>query len=795
MIDIPLGILMTLIVFIIFLTALYFIFGSPQCDSLANQTAYSIKLAVDTVASDSFPTWEGSDVPTDSDYTYYSTASIRLCQEQGTTFWDSFFGSPPEYQIYHEVFPEGGWSWNEAYPWSGGAAGTLKFWGAMRIGIGAWKIGSSLYKKASIVGIGSEAIKGVYSKAKKTITEAQLKDLLETLAAKHSDEAADIITSAAKRPGEVLAELHKLYEADEIYQTMKNLGYITDEVDEAGRFILKNEPIPMTIAVRHADGSITDESLYVLRKSDGTIEDISTVKKSGYVDYKLSPKEIYQNYYDSVSDSQKEYLEKHFTWKPSTVEKIKNLPGEIKGTSWYKSNFQPIVNKIKSYIKRVGTAGFDVDVVEIDGNGIIFGVEKLLTDPDSSDFWYKQIIGDTTVADKIKKTLKLGTTESITKDHVAKYLSMVSDSFNGYVFIPKELTWRINREAINIFGTNLKNGVELTDEGLKVALKNFADTEAPDLVENLAGGDVTKLYSMIDDVVDNEISPHMSNFVASGDTTAFTRDAFVSHMESTAAMLQDGNEQGLKELGLMMGTIEQNKNTLPVSFKSAVLEGAKRDIKKAVYLDVTAIANPGSWYAQGFFASRTLEGCQGNSICTLAKNNLEAPLYLDEAAEKFDIKLWRPVNPLQQVAGLQALIMHVPTNPRFYVVSPCFAYAKVWKTEYEGTDTIFILPEKMETEGASNYCYADSDLINQYTIVWAVTDLLDFMPWSSFLGVLKLAKPVTQVVDKIVGTADPATLLQGILESAISWPGYPWQPLGYQEMVEAQQNAPQVLER
>jgi len=790
MISIPINILLTLMVFIVFLAALYFIFGAPQCDSLANQTAYSLKVAIDGVAYDSFPMWPGDGVPADSDYAYYKTATIRLCQEEGTTFWDSFFGRPPQFQIYHEIFPEGGWTWNEAYPWSGGAAGTLKFWAAMRIGVGVWKLGTQIYKKVTILGISSEVGKNLLERARKYLTEKQLDELMEALARKHSDEAVEIISRSVKRPGDLLIELHKLYESEEIYQTMKNLGYLTGEVDSTGRFIIKDAPIPMTIVVKHADGELTEETLYVLKRSDDTIEDISTVKKTGFVEYEVSPREIYQSYYDSVSDSQKKYLEKQFTLTPKgLVQKIENIPEGIRSTSWYKSNFQPVVDKLKSYVKRLDIAGFDANVVKTDGKGIIFAFEKALTDPEKAKFWREILLDDPSLVDKIKKTLKLTSADQIGQDQIAKYLSLLSDSFNGYVFIPKDLKWRINEAAINAIKNS--KGVISEDEIVKKVI-DFAGEEGSDLLR-LAGNDADAFSDMVKDVVKKEVvSTDFVNLVKDIEGTALTREVFIKHMGSIQELIESGDEQGIKELGLLLGTLEQNKGVMPVKFKSTVIQGAVADVKKAVYLDVTAIANPGSWYAQGLLATRALEGCQGNSICTLRKSALETPLYLDEEAQNFDIKLWRPVELWQQLAGLQAIIMHVPPHPRFYVVSPCFAIAKVWKTKYEGVDTIFILPEKVETNDSSNYCYADSDLINQYVAIWAITDFLDFMPWSRFLSILKFAKPVTEVVDKIVGTADPATLLQGILESVVSWPGAPWAPLGYQEMLAAQQNVPKT---
>lgn len=790
MLKIPIVLMTSLAIFIIILTAFYMIFGRPECDSYANQTAYSLKLAIDEVSKDYFKTWTLDGVPPDNEPSYYKTASIRLCQERGTSFWESFFGTPPEYQIYYETFPEGGWLWNEAYPWSGGAAGTIKFWGALRIGTGIWKLSSTYLTRVGIIKSFLEKAKGKLVGLKSKIFKSELQEVLEKEATEYG------IDIGVKRPGEILAELHKCYEADEVWKTMKEFGFVTEEVDEVTgkirRLIISDEKITLTIPLRTVkDGEvfIEDRILYVKRKVDGTIEDMSTELKAGFEEFRVSPAEVYKDYLETIPEEKKKFLEDMFTVAPTgIIKKVVDLPNKIKDTTWYKSNFQPIVDRIKKYIKKLGTIGYDVDVTSIleeERIGIVRGTKKLLEE----DEWYQKIIKDETFLEKVKVTFGLASIEDVTKTHIYKYTDLIQERLRGYIFIPKEMKWRINQIGMNIFEKALDEGVELTMEELENKIVEFATDEAPELINTFGEGSEATFRIIIDDILQNEfwVSGAINNYVASGDKISFVSDLFVSHMKQAGldmgGVTDEIKEAGWREFGLMIGTIEQNKNTLPMTFKAAVAEGFEKKFKRIIYLDGSAIFNPGSWYAQEFLASRSLARCEGNSVCILSKNVLETPFYLNETANKYFIRVWRPVEAWKQWAGLQAALMHVPEHPRFYVVSPCFATAKVWKTIYKGEPTIFILPEKADLgDSASNYCYADTNLVNQYTAVWAISDFLDFMPWTRFLKTIGLAEKAAEAVGKTIGIADPVTLIQGIVEGAISWPGYPWTSLTIEEM-------------
>jgi CMP-N-acetylneuraminic acid synthetase len=167
---------------------------------------------------------------------------------------------------------------------------------------------------------------------------------------------------------------------------------------------------------------------------------------------------------------------------------------------------------------------------------------------------------------------------------------------------------------------------------------------------------------------------------------------------------------------------------------------------------------------------------------------MEQPIYLSEEAQRFsgNIRVWRPISPLQQIAGFQAALQHIPSHPRFYVVSPCHATAKIWKTVYDGSDTVFVYPQKIDTQGeAANYCYADNKLINAYTTIWFVGDVLTAVE-TVFSG-------GTSLFAKVWKITDPVTVGQILAEAAISWPGMPYETLDFKIMSSTK--GPEIIER
>jgi hypothetical protein len=149
--------------------------------------------------------------------------------------------------------------------------------------------------------------------------------------------------------------------------------------------------------------------------------------------------------------------------------------------------------------------------------------------------------------------------------------------------------------------------------------------------------------------------------------------------------------------------------------KSLVSYGWKRT-KRGVWLDYNRIGQsivspynliPGDYAAKTSLqkASQIQEGgCTQNAICRIVRGGVEGPT---ESASSFTldrdvpsglkVQLWRP-NPgaLDRIpAGINTILLKMfgpKEDPNFYVVSPCFGMAKVWKNN--NTNTVYVTIEK-----------------------------------------------------------------------------------------------------
>jgi hypothetical protein len=246
-----------LIVFLLVIVgSLFLIFGSIECDSLANQTAYNLKLAIDEVAKDESdggpPFYFGDGVP-ESPF-YYRVAPIRLCQQHGEySYVRSFMGGEPDYKIYYEKFPEGffsggSWLWAENYPWSGSAASSFVFWGAMR-GV---TIGLKAISYVNAIGLwkGSKMVKSVFA----DVSDTRARDFLTAL------RDPDLFAQRVGLTDFLLedSDINKLVEglakqdAESIINGFKKAGFL--QTDPAGnllivnnRLVVSSDDIPVSI--------------------------------------------------------------------------------------------------------------------------------------------------------------------------------------------------------------------------------------------------------------------------------------------------------------------------------------------------------------------------------------------------------------------------------------------------------------------------------------------------------------------------------------------------------------------
>lgn len=813
--------LLSLVIFVIGAGTLLLIFSSPKCDSMANTTAYNLKVAIDEVSKDSFSTWSKSSVPTDSDIDYYRTVPIRLCQDKGVSWLENILGTTlePQYKIYYERFPEGGGgTWTEAYPWGGGAAASLRMWAAMRIGYGVFKLSAKYLTKLSIFTTYTEKLYGLGEKIKDDISSTAIDDI---------DEMAKLVPEVGAVPDSKPADwLIQHVKVDEAWDSVKDTaqdGTIAsiggDPAIEKGtnKLVISSAMQSPLIPVQYYDNGVSKTfyaEVYVLRDSSGEIVDMTTDASKGWPMLYVSPEDLYRDWLDTLTPNARKTYESIYVTQDEAGPLI-SLKGNLRQTGFYKTFYEPMEDKLKELVVSFDTAGYRVEITELttqEINGLKLGTIKALEDGDVS----AMLLNQPDLKDKIAKALGKSA-ESIHAGDVKDFIN--SFKLNGILFQVKGQDLEVLPLAVKKILDASSNNLVLTSDGLKQAI--FDDPAGKqimaDMQKLLGMSDIQEAKDRVGQIVENIFPAYYtpgdpisktliigSNKVGlySGFTDEYLRSLASDYYYSLGNPKIE--QEAETQLASFLGFVEQNKGELPASVitrKGMVSDILKSQAKKMIYLDGPQnILNPDSFYARALFSDLATAGCQGNSICLYSYGAAaESPIYLNETAKNYFVRVWRPVSILEQIAGWQAALQHVPEHPRFYVVSPCMATAKIWKTTYNNQPTIFVYPEKIGLEGnASNYCYADEDLIKTYTFIWLVSDVATVIQTVDGFAISKAVKDATYgitnyeavqvitdsiknsynaIANKVFSIADPITLAQGMVEGAVSWPGFPFKTL------------------
>ncbi|MHA2100621.1 MAG: hypothetical protein ACW99A_18250, partial [Candidatus Kariarchaeaceae archaeon] len=591
--NLTVNLLLMVILFLAVVVALYSVFGAPRCDSLANVTAMQLKMTIDDVTDSNFPYWNEADsVPPDA--TYYEKVPIRLCQEQGEySFIQAFFGGIPEYQIYFEKFPEsGGGAWSEAYPWSGGSGGFLVFWGAMK-GV------TALYHAGKYVVYGKAKaawIAGKYMKRLSLSLSDVNRELIETV----SDPVAfnKILKNklrAAKYfeefKGVTVVRVLKEYEAEVTVDAYRKAGFLAKkELLEVGKddfqLVISKELVDITVPQLDSAGNkIKDLPLFVKYEGEKIVEaTVETAEKSanqltkeGYEKLQQKPTDIFRSYLDMVSPEESTELKKIFALEDeigAQVSKLKTLGNKISKTRYFIKNFKPEITRHSKTLTALKTAGYKVDNTQMLPESVTawqLTIKEITKDPNLYDNLIKPEISlKTRAADKLRIKLGLKTADQITSKHVATYASKLEKELSGFAFIPNDLKYNVHRIAIE----TLKE--DATKSAYDIALK--VENQLPDLY-----GDLGKLE--VDRIINNEVMKHADELVVN--RINFETKVNLEYMKSVSEGLNSVNketkEAAAKELGVLVGFLEQNTATLPVTFQSALAKGVKRESKKIIH--------------------------------------------------------------------------------------------------------------------------------------------------------------------------------------------------------------------
>jgi len=812
--------LLMVAVFMVVIGTLFLIFGSTTCDSLANQTAFDLKWAIDEVAKDESvggpPFYLGGGVPESP--VYYRSAPIRLCQQHGEiSFIRSFIGGEPDYKIYYEKFPEGffsggSWLWSENYPWSGSAASSFVFWGAMR-GI---TIGIKVISKVSVAyGLwkGAKLIKSLGT----NVDDVRARDFLTAL------RDPDLF---AQRVGLtdffIESDLNKLVEGlteqemESILNGFKKAGFL--QTDETGKLLMVNNklvlssqdtPVYIIDKVEQPDGTFSivrkgiafkqdpnkpaglDFTKYIPLDNPDTAPISQVIDGDTYVTQMVNPSESIQNLIqdlqargdndfaqqlrdmfsfartgDPVDDFVKPTLTQRLysatvgKWKrftDSLKRKLYNIKTTVLGPDYSKALFKATVDVYA-----------DPDYID-EMNDLL----KTLDDANIG-VWQR-------IKDRVRVALGLKTWQAVTVDRLKDYADELSkrgwvmvlhetDEANVWMVMMKKI-WENPLEDTTIIRDFVKNNVPKFNEYFSNIPYLTTDINLDGLIGWLQGIATEPLM----------------------DEETFLRRGWGEFIRDTLQRLQSTDdlevEYALKELQSFIGVLAADTDAMPItSLRGKFAKYGVTELRKIVLIDGRAFVTPTSWIARGLMGE-FFEGCgdAGNNICVYSHGaRMENPIFLSEDAQNFagNIRVWRPVEVWKQYLGWQAALQHIPPHPRFYVVSPCFAMAKIWKARYNGEDTIFVAPEKLNLgDSASNYCYADTNLINAYTAIWFTADVLTVVETIVTLGVGPAAgQGAKALVGSVWKATDPVTLGQVIAEAAISWPGWPYKSLDFQIM-------------
>jgi len=816
MIKIPIWILLSLTVFLVTAGIMLMIFTSPDCDSLANQTAFYLKLAIDEVSTEEFPFYMGNNVPDNP--MYYRESPIMLCQEYGSySFFLKFMGGEPEYKIYYEIFPtgffeSGAWMWSEDYPWANSAASGFVFWGMVRgvslipkLAIRISKV-YTFWKFATLLkNVGGTLDESLMGKIR---FFANAENVVQAMLKHTTDFYGD---RAVIKIAEVLADEN----SDEILRALVKAGWL--KTDAAGdllgkidpktglvKLIVNDEKVRLVSFVKEYDSAtkthIVVQKKYAIKQTvagvfDPSKADFDDVKilnlgdpiPPGYVEAEVKPGEVFKSYIEDLAETDRS--------KAQELLELYDFEGgekiDISKVGLRKKIYDETIGRAKRYLDSIKfkymikTTVRDPEEAIYSFRGLMRAIED---DPDLYDIIFKEMepldIWQS-IKDKIRLKLDLSATEEIKTEHLRKFLNKITTESSGSLVLPMESRLNVWFVAIDELDNYLRNiNPHAPTSELQYKLKSVIKTKLPDFDEYFK--DYFK-DGKLDDVISLLHSAHETSLTKSEYVIKSNKEFWIDFADDFKNFKLDpatGDPNVLNEIGNLAGFFLQDASTMNIPLWK---DYPIKEAKKLLYLNSRTFFTPSSLISKGIIGSYS-EGCLGNSICLYSHGaQAEKPIYLSEDAMKFsgNIRVWRPISLLQQFAGLQAALEHIPQHPRFYVVSPCHATAKIWKTVYDGRDTIFIYPQKIDTKGeGSNYCYADNELINTYTAIWLTSDVLTLVE-TVFTG-------GTSLIAKVWRAADPVTLGQIFAEAAISWPGMPYKTLDFNVM--ASTKGPYMIE-
>jgi hypothetical protein len=740
-----------IIIFIVLAMMFFSVFGSTECDKLSNTTAIELTNAINKVALEyGIEPWTGGNVPEDAKTNNYVTVPIRLCEKNMmNAFAAQFEAQQPTYILTYEIFPEEGFAWSESQPFSGGAAESVLNYAVMKYGIqGITLAGKFVTKILKTVFKGGFSLIGI--KIAKFLDEAKNNKVIGWFLSKFGSSAAQ------EPIEETLDDTlnGKYYKSKWKGLIEKIKGFIVnDDLDEEEALVkakvYKEGPDGLALLTLDGKKVVNTESRdFILNFIENKGEEAEDFAKGVYIPPRFpwlsNPIErIKANYWQPLKNRvrtwwQNRMIKKYLYDKPKEI--YDYIRGKVKGA---KSAFNEIFNY------KDGMTDAEIVPEEF---GIVAGIAK----ENSEETLQAVKNNFDVIKDELERVTgeTFTSPEQVTTKHLIqlfeaeeRYGSM-SDLIG---FMNREIeNTKITSIAMKDLGSDLRrlakevnDGTVLYEDFVNVggewSMANYwgdlPQTQKDKWVERLSKGytvggqplkmaeeDVKKVYEYTRMSMANEGLFDRTIMFANGGTGSLRVNQLVTKAERVEReLISSSYKIGPNSADRIIGFISMPQITNPSALSKIPREAkiatslAYKKLKNGVFLDLNRIGQgplaPYNILLSPYDVKQALKkesqkqegGCASQSICKLQRGKAEGPTetatayLLDrKVSSSISVKLWRPKPDLwsRTPTGINTALFYnsIWENPRFYVASPCFATAKVWKDKSK--NTVFISIDK-----------------------------------------------------------------------------------------------------
>lgn len=748
MLEVTQKLLFGVILLLIIIIILYSFASSPDCDQMADESARSLRDAINIVSESDFPEWRGELPPSPDDTRYYKPVVIKFCEKSGSASLARWFGTAtqPSYQIFYEEFPQSSLAiWDETYPWSGDMRANLFNYLMLAYGTkGIIKLGKSISVAAlriSNVGL-REAVSDLGKRLKNwanfwitgkdaTMSALEKYDALTVanllkkgkLIGKSEDEIAEAVKEESK------ITITKLEEEGAIAWDPE-LGKYTSKTPE-GRKLL----VEMRDVLPESAKKIFDQQFYIPPRWNWASKiarfspKVVAKGKTGFYKAKIG---FYNKVTYPIKESIYQKLGRQISKEIPIVssEEVKVAMKDISG--YCRRKPQDCMKSLEKWLEedpqnqRVFSDVLNKEIKVTKTGKVLFSTSDMF-----------RFMDEAPVALSSEERLN-GKFLAVTFDRRAQVLN---DIKKNYLTKPDEAVV-INQVSaprrVYVARALEKNNFDQLTPEENSYLENYlfvgiADENQRRKLYEAYAAEYSKRYEPIV----NEL-PKGKRIVVEEAQQEVNYKALDDLFKSPPKTIYEAIEVPSGE----KATDEMMRIYFPKTLdpdKAAAWSTMKNKLKGWFFIRLnriyptTLLANPGGiWVPSSKFvtdvaAERLSAGCYRNSLCLYAAGKFNV-YPLQDSVEGYSIKIWRPKPSWAErmPIGIQTVWFQtsVPEHPNFYTVSPCLSKYYVWKhggTIYisAGFDTTTgekttcpVFDENGNIKTAPNYCYAD------YNYVW-----------------------------------------------------------------------------